>query len=51
MLGAIKTSVYIYVVPVVTVITSAIVLKEPVTIMTVIGTALTLIGLLLSERK
>ncbi len=50
-LGAIKTSVYIYIVPVITIATSAIVLKEPVTPMTVLGTAMTLAGLFLSERK
>ena len=48
-LGAVKTSVYIYLLPVVTVATSAVVLREPVTTMTVAGTALTLLGLALSE--
>ena len=51
LLGAVKTSIYIYMVPVITVITSALILKEPVTWMTVAGTALTLAGLLLSERR
>ncbi len=50
-LGAVKTSVYIYMVPVITVVTSAIVLGEPVTVMSAAGTALTLAGLLLSEKK
>ncbi len=50
-LGAVKTSVYIYMVPVITVVTSAIVLKEEITAMSVIGTALTLAGLLISESK
>lgn len=50
-LGAVKTSVYIYLLPVVTVATSAVVLREPVTTMTVAGTALTLLGLALSEGK
>lgn len=50
-LGAVKTSVYIYIVPVITVVTSVIVLKEEVTWMSVIGILLTLIGLFLSESK
>lgn len=50
-LGAVKTSVYIYLLPVVTVATSSVVLREPVTTMTVAGTALTLLGLALSEGK
>lgn len=48
-LGAVKTSVYIYLVPVITIAVSAVVLDEPVTFLTVIGTALTLLGLALSE--
>lgn len=50
-LGAIKTSVYIYMVPVVTVITSVLILHENLTVMSVIGTILTLLGLFLSESK
>lgn len=51
LLGAIKTSVYIYMVPVITVVTSAIILNEKITGIALIGTALTLVGLFLSERK
>lgn len=50
-LGAVKTSIYIYLVPVITVITSALVLEERVTLLSGIGTALTLIGLFLSEYR
>ena len=50
-LGAVKTSVYIYLVPVITVAASVPILGEPFTWMTGSGTALTLIGLLLSEGK
>ena len=50
-LGAIKTSVYIYLVPVITVITSCIILKENLTVLSAIGTVLTMIGLFLSEYK
>ena len=48
-LGAVKTSVYIYMVPVITVLTSVLILHEQVTVLASIGTILTLIGLFLSE--
>ncbi len=47
--GAVKTSVYIYLTPVVTIVTSIIVLDEKLTLLSAIGTALVLIGLLISE--
>ena len=50
-LGTVKTSVYIYLVPVITVFTSALVLKEQLTALMGIGAALTLAGLILSEQK
>lgn len=50
-LGAVKTSVYIYLVPVVTVVASALILHERVTTMAVLGTVLTLAGLFISESK
>ena len=50
-LGAVKTSVYIYLVPVVTVVTSALVLGERLTPLSGVGTGLTLAGLLLSEYR
>ncbi len=49
-IGALRTSVYIYMVPVITVITSVLILKEPVTAMAAAGTVLTLGGAVLSER-
>lgn len=48
-LGAVRTSVYIYLVPVVTIITSAIVLHERITPLSLTGTALTLAGLFISQ--
>ena len=48
-LGAVKTSVYIYMVPVITVVTSVLVLNEPVTWSSVMGTFLAVTGLFLSE--
>lgn len=50
-LGAVKTSVYIYMVPVITVVTSAAVLHEPITVLSGVGTFLTLAGLFLSENR
>jgi drug/metabolite transporter (DMT)-like permease len=50
-LGAVKTSIYIYMVPVVTVLTSMIVLHEKITLLAAIGTILSLVGLIISEIK
>lgn len=50
-LGAVKTSVYIYMVPVITVVTSVLILREQITVMAGFGTILTLAGLFLSESK
>ena len=49
-LGAVRTSVYIYLIPVITVALSVTVLREPFTLMLAAGTALTLAGLAVSER-
>ncbi|MEA5083917.1 MAG: DMT family transporter [Lachnospiraceae bacterium] len=51
LLGAVKTSAYIYMVPVITVVTSVIVLQEQITVSSALGIALTLVGLLISESK
>lgn len=48
-LGAVGTSVYIYMVPVITVMTSVLVLKEPLTWVSAVGTVLAVVGLFLSE--
>lgn len=50
-LGAVRTSVYIYFNPIVTVVTSAIILHERITPVAIIGVVLILAGLFLSERK
>lgn len=50
-LGAVRTSVYIYLVPVITVTASVIVLKEQITMKSCIGMLLTLAGLWISEQK
>ena len=51
LLGAVKTSVYIYMVPVITIVASAIVLREQITLAMGVGTALALMGLILSQPK
>ncbi|MDO5146921.1 MAG: DMT family transporter [Eubacteriales bacterium] len=50
-LGAIRTSVYIYMGPVISVVTSMIVLHEVVTPVAALGTVLTLAGLIISEGR
>lgn len=50
-LGAVKTSGYIYMVPVITVVTSMLILQEKVTGLAWFGIVLTLTGLLLSENE
>jgi len=50
-LGAVKTSVYLYMVPVITVVTSVLILHERLTLLAGIGTVFILIGLFLSEYK
>ena len=49
-LGAVRTSVYIYLSPVVTIISSWLLLSDPILPMALLGAALTLVGLLLSQR-
>jgi len=50
-LGAVRTSVCIYMVPVITMAASAIILRERITALAAAGTVLTLAGLVLSENK
>lgn len=50
-LGAVKTSIYIYIVPVVTVIASVIILNEEITIIPAAGTVLVISGLIISGKK
>ena len=49
-LGAVKTSVYIYLVPVITIGASVLILHEPFTALTGLGTVLTLTGLFISQN-
>lgn len=48
-LGAVRTSIYIYMIPVITVIVSFLVLHEAVTVFSITGTLLAVAGLFISE--
>lgn len=50
-IGAVKTSVYIYVSPVVTVVLSVFILHEKMTFVSLIGSLLIFVGLILSQKK
>lgn len=50
-LGAASCSAYIYLIPIVTIITAVLFLNEKVTVNIIAGCALTLIGLLISENR
>jgi len=50
-LGAVKTSIYIYMVPIITVVTSIIILHEKITLIAMAGILFTLFGLFISESK
>lgn len=49
-LGAVKTSAYIYLSPIVTIVAAKLLLNDPIMPMALLGAALTLAGLILSER-
>ena len=50
-IGAVRTSVYIYLTPVVTVLSSVLILHEVITPAAFVGILLTLSGLFISERR
>ena len=50
-LGSVKTIIYIYMVPVITAVTSALILHEKMTKAMICGIFLTLLGLFLSEDR
>ncbi|MFR7917819.1 MAG: EamA family transporter [Anaerostipes sp.] len=50
-IGAIKTSIYIYVSTIITVILSVLILHEKITEISIIGTVLILIGLVISQKS
>ena len=50
-LGAVKNNTYIYIIPIITLIASKIVLNENITIFAVIGVALILLGVIISETN
>ena len=50
-LGPVKTSVYIYMIPLITATASVLLLDEIITLVMGIGMALILVGMVLSERE
>lgn len=50
-LGVTKTSVYIYAVPVITIVTAAIILGEKPTLVSLVGAVFALLGLYVAQRK
>lgn len=50
MLGVVKTSMYLYLNPVITIIASAIILKERITWIAILGTIFILLGLIISQQ-
>lgn len=50
-LGAVRTSIYIYLVPVVAVATAALILQERLTPLALFGGGMTLLGVILSQRN
>lgn len=50
-LGPVKTSMYIYITPIVTIITSALILEEKITWLACVGTFFILLGLTISGRR
>lgn len=50
-IGAVKTSIYIYVSPVVTVVLSMLILHEKMTVVSVIGSLLIFAGLVISQKR
>lgn len=51
LIGSIATNVYLYLMPVITVVASVLILQEPVTALTLAAIVLILSGLILSQRK
>ena len=49
-LGAVKTSVYIYISPVITIFAAWLLLRDPILPMSLLGAGLTLLGLVISQR-
>ncbi len=50
-LGVMQASAYIYIIPVITIITSGVILSEKITLPEFLGCALTILGLFLSEKR
>lgn len=51
LIGVIKTNIYVYLTPIITIFTSMIVLNESLTMMAIVGVCLTLLGVIISEYR
>ena len=51
LIGAIKTNIYVYLTPIITIIASLIVLDENLSLTAFIGSTITLLGVVISERR
>lgn len=51
LVGAVKISIYLYLLPILTILAAVMILHEPFTLIAAFGTLLTLIGVLLSEGR
>lgn len=50
-IGAIKTNIYVYFTPIITILVSLLVLDEKMSLVASIGTVLTMLGILISQKK
>lgn len=51
LIGAVKTNIYVYLTPIITIITSFFVLEERLSMLALVGAFLTLLGVILAESK
>jgi len=51
LIGPIKTSAYIYLTPAVTIVFAKLILNDPIHPLAIVGAALTLLGLMISQRR
>ena len=51
LIGPIRTSAYIYLTPAVTIVFAALILHDPIHPLAIVGAALTLVGLIISQRR
>ncbi|MCR5696081.1 MAG: DMT family transporter [Marinilabiliaceae bacterium] len=50
-IGAVRPTMYVYFVPLITIVASSLLIDEPVTLATVVGTLITIVGVYISQTK